>query len=542
MLGNIMTQYIPQMFRSFSAALLLSSGLSGLALAQSLPDIAPETIANDVERRYDARTGQTEFVAGSFDPFEGDDQLAGSAALRSNTGAVAINGQYVTGGAMLDVSTIYTANSADSFDVRGFEQARFHSGQPVDVIRYDRATLDCTRDTHTVSYDDSYYRGASYGYIGGLYRLYPRYRGHRLFGWNRGSWNRGTWRRGHNGGYQLGLGRGFSDGDYRRRRGAHVGDGVRPRRDRDGTRERNRARDREQARDRDRAADTAASRNDDWRRRRNSEDSNSRRVPREDSAASDVPRRPRDGRRAGTRGPAGFDAGTWRRGPEARAERRQETSDRRNEDSWRTGRARDGDSTAQTRRPRIRKAERRAVRKAAPQAARALPAVSAPAPAPKRAQTPKPRKQERSRPNRSSKPAWASKPKVNRAVDRTFKRSGSQGNWKTKKRNFYPESYQRTDVRVSYRCMKEEKLTVHIPQDRLDAARFDGFAILLMDNAGREVPVFVPPNYVEGFRQAAGMTGTQSGIRERGLSRGFTPSSPAVTPSSRQPIIYGGPN
>jgi hypothetical protein len=45
-------------------------------------------------------------------------------------------------------------------------------------------------------------------------------------------------------------------------------------------------------------------------------------------------------------------------------------------------------------------------------------------------------------------------------------------------------------------------LTVHIPQERLDAARFDGLTVLVLDRTGQEIPVFVPPNYIEGFRQA----------------------------------------
>ena len=46
--------------------------------------------------------------------------------------------------------------------------------------------------------------------------------------------------------------------------------------------------------------------------------------------------------------------------------------------------------------------------------------------------------------------------------------------------------YSRANTYVDYRCLKEETLTVHIPQERLDAARFDGFAVILLDNAGRE--------------------------------------------------------
>lgn len=62
--------------------------------------------------------------------------------------------------------------------------------------------------------------------------------------------------------------------------------------------------------------------------------------------------------------------------------------------------------------------------------------------------------------------------------------------------------YARTDVYQDTRCIREEKVTLHIPQERLDAARFDGLTIILLDSAGAEVPVYLPPNYIEGFRQA----------------------------------------
>ena len=64
-------------------------------------------------------------------------------------------------------------------------------------------------------------------------------------------------------------------------------------------------------------------------------------------------------------------------------------------------------------------------------------------------------------------------------------------------------SWSRNVVRnVDVQCAREEMLTVHIPQERLDAARFDGLTVLVLDRNGQELPVFVPPNYIEGFRQA----------------------------------------
>jgi hypothetical protein len=45
-------------------------------------------------------------------------------------------------------------------------------------------------------------------------------------------------------------------------------------------------------------------------------------------------------------------------------------------------------------------------------------------------------------------------------------------------------------------------LSVYIPNDRLSAARFDGLTILALDDSGQEYPIFIPPNYIEGFQMA----------------------------------------
>lgn len=55
---------------------------------------------------------------------------------------------------------------------------------------------------------------------------------------------------------------------------------------------------------------------------------------------------------------------------------------------------------------------------------------------------------------------------------------------------------------LSSQCAREEKLSLHIPQERLDAGRFDGMTLLVIGQSGEERPVFIPPNYIEGFRQA----------------------------------------
>jgi hypothetical protein len=153
-----------------------------------------------------------------------------------------------------------------------------------------------------------------------------------------------------------------------------------------------------------------------------------------------------------------------------------------------------------------------------------------------------------------SKPRPATKrstTRVNRATDKAFKRN----NPKTSKRHsrFFPQVISTSGYGYGQTCLKEERLSIHIPAERLDAARFDGFAVILIDNAGEEIPVFVPPNYVEGFRRASGQSAARSpyiapsyetqpyyGAPNSYQNQQAIPPSPPA--SSREPIIYGDPN
>jgi len=82
-----------------STALLLTTALASPALAETLPEISPRQIAGDVEVRQNPQTGAREFIAPSFDPFEEDRSMAGTASLRSVSRATTIDGQSVRGGA-----------------------------------------------------------------------------------------------------------------------------------------------------------------------------------------------------------------------------------------------------------------------------------------------------------------------------------------------------------------------------------------------------------------------------------------------------------
>lgn len=482
-----MIHFLLPVITRLSFLLLTTSALSGGALAQSLPDIPPEQIAEDVERRYDSRTGETEYIGGSFDPFEGDQDLAGSVSLRSAGTATTIDGNIVSGGAFLDIATVYTTNSPDDFDVRGFEQVEFMSGQRANIVRYNNKTLDCSRNTDRVTYDDSYYRGASYGYIAGIYRIFPRYRGHRHFDWNRGHWRRGLY------------------GDWRRRHNGYRGDHYRGRRhnsDRDADRRRHGDRD---ARDRRRDRDNAG------RGRRGQDGAHISRPPRDISDPRLPNRRERDRVRSRTPQTDIREGDRRVRGNRNRDGRGARGRDGENRPP-RTGRTPESDTQGRNRRQNVK-------RPATPHTS--ISTVKTPPPASHRQARPKP-----------------PKARVNRAVDKTFKRNNREPRNHNTKRHFYPMvgGYTRTDVYVSYRCVKEETLTVHIPQDRLDAARFDGLVLMMVDHEGREIPVFVPPNYVEGFRRAAGQT-----VRDSSVTKSYKRTDRPTRRLSHEPITYGDP-
>ena len=55
---------------------------------------------------------------------------------------------------------------------------------------------------------------------------------------------------------------------------------------------------------------------------------------------------------------------------------------------------------------------------------------------------------------------------------------------------------------VGGQCAVRESVGVFVPWERVDAARFDGLSLAMEDRDGREVSVWVPPNYIEGFRLA----------------------------------------
>lgn len=486
----MMTRLAKYKTAALSALLLSSAALTPQAWSASLPDISPAQIQQDTERRYNSQTGAAEWVAPSFDPFELEESLAGSASLRSAGQAVTIDGRTVSGGAFLDVSLFYTTESNDVYDVRGTERGVYVSGQPVDTVRYDSKILDCSENVREVVYDDGYYSGSPYGYLAGVYRRYPRYRGHRDFG--------------HHGGY------GHRDG-YRGRH-TRYNDGFRDgRRGHTGSRNRNRDRDRA-SRDRN-ASDNVRT-------------TNGTLITIPGSAVSNNNR---------DREPQGLSA-KERRHLERRRNSRHNLKDPKRYSAGASG-GKDVRATPSTPSAQV-SPSRRTVKTPAPERARAIPTRTEKAP-----KTYKAPRQERARPTRTDR----DRSRISRSVDRHFggsKKNRSQGLTKNKL-NFYPVQFRssiRSRVDVSYRCAREEMLTLHIPQERLDAARFEGFTVLLLDSEDREIPVYVPPNYVEGFRQAVGRAGHSAPAVSS--SYGYTQSRPVQPSSGRDvnsPIVYGDP-
>jgi len=520
--------------KTFLALLCLSA--SAVIPAQAadtvfLPDISAEQIANDTVRSYDSRTGLSIVTAPTFDPFEQDNTLAGTAALRSGPSETTIDGRRVSGGAFLDLKMIYTSPSDDPYDLRGYERSFYVSGEPINRIRQEARTLDCSANTAEVSYQDSYYTGFDdYGYLAGLYLLLPQYRGHRGY-WSGGSRyrplagssdSRRSGRFGKYGGHSgYSSGHGYYDGRGHDRDGRRTGDGgrghnggVTGRGGRDG-----------------------ASGNSDTRR--------SGRHNGRNSVIGGSSERREYRRQRGV--VTGAPLQTSR---ENRAERQSERAASERAERRRLNRGQNGAVRANTRRSgsTIRRTTRQPAMRETVTNRGVNPAGATPAPIarqapPRPVSRPAPVRRSEPKAERKSKPRPVSKPRrasrsLNREVDRSFRKNDRAR--RGKQMNFFPMlgtpmlgGYTRpqSTVVTNYRCVREEMVTLHIPQERLDAARFDGLTLVVVDNAERDVPVYLPPNYIEGFRTAA--SGLSAARNEYYSGSYPVPSTTVVTPQPR---------
>lgn len=475
-----------------------------------LPEISASEIAADTNRSYDSYTGITVVTAPTFDPFEQDGSLAGTAALRTGPSAITLDGQSVSGGAFLDLKMIYTSLSDDPYDVRGFERSVYLSGEPIARIHQDMRTLDCSSSTTDVGYQDEYYDGyGSHGYLAGLYLLLPRYRGHRGY-WTGGrslgphaNWR--NWRR--SGSYGFGTANSFSS--FSSPRGGTSFNSSRGRTRGAGTRrnENTRGNGRQDSDTGGAAAAAPAT--------------TTRGTTRRDHSIIGGSSRHREftNHRGIVRG------GPLRTSDNTDTQASSSQSSPQSESSRTRARA----GVKSTR--RVSTAASRSRNSSAASNSTPAPIAQQASPAPiarqtlqqnARPSTPASRDRSQSKSSSSSKSRSSasskSKPKrssrVDRAVDRSFNRSRSRG----KELNFFPpnimpmqtsyglSSYVHAsgEVHQNFRCVREESVSLHIPQDRLDAARFDGLTLVIIDNAERDIPIYIPPNYIEGFRQAAG--------------------------------------
>ncbi len=456
---------------------------AGYAAGIALPDLSPEEIARDVRTQYNARTGEPERVAPTFDPFEADPDLAAEASLRSTGPVRDIDGRPMGDGAVLDLSLYYT--SEGTRDYGRMRDALYVSGQSVPVIRRDSRELECSsRVTETIYQSDRYYGG--YASYGGLRGVRPRYHGHSGYGYGYG---------GHYGGYGYGYdgygGRGY--GGF-----GHYGPGRRPRVVGGGPRgprvvepstpviaspppairpigERGTG-----ARINERSILQPSTGRDER--------------PVSDTRPGSTTRGGRSRRGSGTR-PGRRDGVTAGAGdaPRVQPARRKKTivpiSERPD-----TARVTPPRTTPRPQ-PRV---EPRATSRPTRSKPASRPPVSKPAPQPRTAPTPSPR----------SRPVAKPRPPTGRPTNPNSRRGNRQ-------LELFPNG--RGDavvVSASRDCAREDQLSVFIPAERLDAARFDGLTLIVRDVVTNgatgltqvydERPLYIPPNYIEGFRLALG--------------------------------------
>lgn len=550
-----------------ASALMFSSALAVPAFAQealSLPDLSPEEIAADVQREFNNRTGTTEFIAPTFDPFEQDSSMAGSVSFRSLGAPVTtIDGDVYEDGVLMDMAFYYNSPNDDPFDGRGFTDAAFLSGSLAPAVRRDRRILECSRNVRDVVYDHTYYYAPSIRFS--FFRPYRHYGGHHRFGrFDRPYWrNRGFGNRGHGGWGRATFSRrgGYHSSDRRDRRFDSRSDRREDRQDDRARNRRDRDRDNDRSRDRRRTEGGSVVRMDRRGRMNTTIDNRQPRAERRvrDERRSDANRqnnRRNEARRNEARGNEA--RRTNERSNETRNNRdaagldnaRRDGSDRnqitRNErrNEVRTTRNRDVISETRNNRGRadIRTArENRATPRPTPRAeSRPTPRRNEARSENRRSQPrAEPRPQPRAQPRAQPRPERRSQPRrsENRGAKRsqrptqTIKSNNREIRGNKRRLNFFPAraSYGRDVVRsVDVDCAREETMSVFIPAERLEAARFDGLTILALDNKGQEYPIFVPPNYIEGFNLAtAGGFAPSTGV----------PSVPNVV--YREPVTRG---
>lgn len=484
-----------------------------VAAAPGLPSVPAEQIARDVKSEYNPRTARSELTAAPFDPFEEDPNLAGSLRLSSGEGAVAIDGQTLRNGAMVEVDFYYNSPSDDPFGGRNYSDASFVNGQLAPVVKRDTRILECSTRVENVVYDHaSYYRSAPRL---GIYRPYRHYVGHSGFGFGFGSnyfgpgyryYDRSRSRRNRSSG-------GIRSNTHRLVLDAVRGGGHSTNREDRGSRDESRDRDR----DRDRNVGGRQGGSSATPSIGTSSSRNSEMINRARGLQSFGTELPRAGRTSNSRTPTPMSIGV----PGERivigtgSIAASNTSSRSAVSPPKLERR---IIQSESKRPENRQAAspRSDTRRSEPK--RSEPKRSAP----KRSE-PKRSSQRRNEPKRSSS---------SRSIPKRSAPSRSSSR-KSSKRflDFFPNNgYGRQVVTSrSVDCAREDKLQVFVSNERLDAARFDGLTLIALDAQGGETPIYIPPNYIEGFRLA-----TSGQIRPQG----YTAVVPHSGPSYVQPSVH----
>lgn len=524
-----------QMSATAQTSLNYQSGVPTMvAAAPGFPSIPAEQIARDVTSEFNPRTGLRELVAAPFDPFEEDPTMAGSLRLRSAEGAIAIDGQPLRDGALVELDFYYNSPSDDPYGGRNYGEVSFVSGELAPVVLRDSRILECSTRVENVVYDhNSYY---DRGFARGIYRPYRHYAGHYGFGFGFGNNYFGP-------GYgYYGSRRSYRDRGYRHsrghRRGTHsrVLDAVRNR-DGDRANERREGRNgRSEVREgrveprrangrrlTDRDIDERLSRVQSYGTGRNRSQVN------RSNSRGNAPMRAGNPQQRNLittspeRSPVSSST-TGRVQPRSNAERRRDI----------TRSAPDRRETRQAQ-PQNNRQQRREITRSEPrrvETRREQP----------RSNAQRRREITRSEPRRSesrrSEPKRQSNPRPKRTSPPT--RRISRGDLKQRiQKNFFPDAGYGGRSVVSSRsvdCAREDKLRVFIPNERLDAARFDGLTLIAFDAQGGEAPIYLPPNYIEGYRLAA-----SGQVRPQGItpvpSIGSAPASlpPQITEAAPCP-------
>ena len=551
MKNNIMSlRHLSLRTLSFATCFLISSAAFANTSVK-FADIPADQIAQDVQQTQNPQTGAIEFQARSFDPFEAVDGLAGTVSLRSNSHSTAFSGQTLSGGAVLDINFFYVTESDDPYDVAGFETAAFDAGDYADTIFYDNRIVECSGDIHNVVYQNDYYAGASFGLLAGVYRPFPLYRGHQFFNpygfvydWRfpsrltstrrfstrsslrnrlrnprrsanqirlansrftgrnlspRSSLNRSTLSR-------RSFDRGFSNQSRFNNRDRREGFSSVAREERRATREQNRI-------DRQGLDRTERRALREERRDNQVADRTERRVERRGFRTI----KGTSGRTSPRTGQVSSQASTLQ---QERSANRANNSVRRSTRIIKNSASRRSAadivasrSTSQTRPAQTRSPQRSSAPKTPVKATSRNSSSSATSQrSPQRQSTrkstsqTKPKSQAKRQSARQS--TRQSGRSISRSTNRTFKKS-SRSNTR-RKLNFFSKSslfgassyrvYRSSEI---VRCAREENLSVHISYDRLEAALDTGLTIFVLDRDGQDIPVYIPPNYIEGFGIAA---------------------------------------